>query len=200
MDVQMPEMNGFEVTAAIRETERANGDHLPIIAMTAYAIKGDRERCLEAGMDDYISKPIKAGELFQALRNVVLGAEGQTVPFQTAGDGVLAKEMARLFLEDYPHRLNEIAEAIAHSDSERLERAAHVLRGSVANFPAREAVEAASILERLGGSGDLSGADEALALLEFEMGRLRAALTGSEVSKQEHHENSSDLRALRSKG
>ncbi len=70
MDVQMPEMDGFEATAAIRDKERANGGHLPIIAMTALTMKGDRERCLAAGMDDYVLKPIQARELFAALENV----------------------------------------------------------------------------------------------------------------------------------
>ena len=198
-NVSPPEMNGFEVTAAIREREQTTGDHIPIIAMTAYAVKGDRERCLAAGMDDYIAKPIKTVELFQALDNV-LAAD------RAAGDGIpiddgLTNEMARLFLEDYPGRLAEMADAIAHSDCGRIERAAHALRGSVANFGAAEAVEAASLLERLGKSGELSGADEALALLELEMRRLRASLLGLEDSRPPRTSGSSpDLRASRSKG
>ena len=67
MDVQMPEMDGFQATAAIREQERASGDHMPIIAMTAHAMRGDRERCLEAGMDDYISKPLRAEDFYQVV-------------------------------------------------------------------------------------------------------------------------------------
>src|SRR5262249_24412805 len=67
MDVQMPEMVGFEATAEIRILERGTGRHLPIIAMTAHAMKGDRERCLESGMDGYVSKPIQARELLQAV-------------------------------------------------------------------------------------------------------------------------------------
>ena len=71
MDVQMPQMGGFEATAAIRESERATGRHQPIIAMTAYAMKGDRERCLAAGMDAYVPKPVKAEELFRAINAVL---------------------------------------------------------------------------------------------------------------------------------
>ncbi|HYL11951.1 MAG TPA: response regulator [Terriglobales bacterium] len=67
MDVQMPEINGFEATAAIREKEKKMGGHLPIIAMTAHALKGDRERCLAAGMDGYISKPIRPEELWKEI-------------------------------------------------------------------------------------------------------------------------------------
>ena len=70
MDVQMPEMDGFETTAQIREHERATGEHIPIVAMTAHAMKGDRDRCLKAGMDAYVSKPVQSGELYQALAHV----------------------------------------------------------------------------------------------------------------------------------
>jgi CheY-like chemotaxis protein len=71
MDVQMPEMDGFEATAVIREKEKITDTHIPIIAMTAHAMKGDRERCLEAGMDGYVSKPVKAKTLFEAIENAI---------------------------------------------------------------------------------------------------------------------------------
>jgi CheY-like chemotaxis protein len=71
MDVQMPEMDGFEATAAIRHKEKTLGTHLPIVAMTAHAMKGDRERCLAAGMDGYVSKPIQARDLFDAIAGLV---------------------------------------------------------------------------------------------------------------------------------
>ena len=67
----MPEMDGLEATAAIRQQERRRGGHVPIIAMTAHAMKGDRERCLEAGMDDYVAKPIRAAELFEKIAEVL---------------------------------------------------------------------------------------------------------------------------------
>jgi CheY-like chemotaxis protein len=71
MDVEMPTMDGLETAAAIRQRERERGGHIPIIAMTAHAMKGDRERCLEAGMDDYVSKPIRTGDLFQKIAEVL---------------------------------------------------------------------------------------------------------------------------------
>jgi CheY-like chemotaxis protein len=72
MDVQMPGMSGLEAAAAIRERESRTGCRIPIIAMTAYAMKGDRERCLEAGMDDYVSKPVRAEELFRAIESAII--------------------------------------------------------------------------------------------------------------------------------
>jgi CheY-like chemotaxis protein len=71
MDVEMPNLDGLEATAAIRQRERDGGGHVPVIAMTAHAMKGDRERCLEAGMDDYVSKPIRAADLFQKIAEVL---------------------------------------------------------------------------------------------------------------------------------
>jgi CheY-like chemotaxis protein len=74
MDVQMPEMGGFEATQLIRQKEARTGGHIPIVAMTAHAMVGDRERCLEAGMDGYVSKPIKSKELFEAIEGVLVRA------------------------------------------------------------------------------------------------------------------------------
>jgi two-component system, sensor histidine kinase and response regulator len=80
MDVQMPEMDGFEATAAIRAQERASGGHLPIIALTAHAMKGDHERCLAAGMDGYMAKPIKANELYAALDQLLPSTADANAP------------------------------------------------------------------------------------------------------------------------
>ena len=88
MDVQMPEMDGFEATARDPREREGTGRHIPIIAMTAHAMKGDRERCLEAGMDDYVSKPIQAAELFRVLDGVARPAVAVETP--PAGDAVAA--------------------------------------------------------------------------------------------------------------
>jgi len=88
MDVQMPDLGGFEATAAIREKERVTGAHLPIIALTAHAMRGDRERCLAAGMDAYVTKPIQTEELFAAIGNVVDGLRAQSGSATTADEAL----------------------------------------------------------------------------------------------------------------
>ena len=157
MDVQMPEMDGFEATAAIRARESATGAHTPIVAMTAHALKGDRERCLDAGMDAYVSKPLRPRELFEVLASVVptagdaggTPAEPEPSPdsFDIAvamervdGDLELMKELAGLFLGECPQRMAEVRQAIDRKDGPGLQRAAHYLKGSVGNFGARRAV------------------------------------------------------------
>jgi CheY-like chemotaxis protein len=91
MDVQMPEMDGFEATAAIRAKESRTGSHVPIIAMTAHALKGDRERCLKAGMDDYVAKPIRAQQLFDTIETVVAGSgTPKSPPDQRPSEGEIA--------------------------------------------------------------------------------------------------------------
>jgi PAS domain S-box-containing protein len=193
MDVQMPELHGLRTTEAIRERERAAGGHLPVIAMTAYALKGDRERCLEAGMDGYVSKPIRPTELFQALQAVVPAPPGPPAPpadevalrgplDMTAGlagvmgDRRLLAELAGLFLAECPRWLTEIHAAVAGGDPPRLQLFAHALKGGVAIFAARPAYEAALRLEKMGRAGDLSVAREALAALVQEVECLRPAL------------------------
>jgi CheY-like chemotaxis protein/HPt (histidine-containing phosphotransfer) domain-containing protein len=184
MDVQMPEVNGLEATAAIREMEASNGRRTPIIALTAHAIKGDRERCLAAGMDDYVSKPIRAGELFRVLQRVVGRARKRepeeldraAILADFGGDAELVHVVAGLFLEDYPKRLAEIADAIQEANGAKLERAAHTLKGAATNFRAFGAVEAALRLEKIGSESRFDEAREALADLERELARLASEL------------------------
>jgi signal transduction histidine kinase/DNA-binding response OmpR family regulator len=200
MDVQMPEMDGFEATAAIRESEKGTGRHIPIVALTAHAMKGDRERCLAAGMDDYISKPLRADDLHITLARLTAGAaeseppavdrERLTEPVfdRTAvlarleGDMELLQEMIHLFSPQSVKLLTEIRAAVAAADGTRLEQSAHNLKGSLGNFGARGACNAARQLEIIGHGGNWAGAEVACDDLEQEVVRLRKAL--GDVSKE----------------
>jgi PAS domain S-box-containing protein len=197
MDLQMPEINGFEATAVIRERELGTGKHIPIIALTAHALKGDRERCIEAGMDDYISKPIEAAKLFDIIEAAVNQSHiaDETVRpaikvFETDalinhydGDVGLVVTLAAIFADSSTVQLSEIADAISRGDSTALAHSAHALRGSVANFHAQAAVDAAATLERMARSGELAMASSAFAVLKMEIHRLKEALeTLEEVS------------------
>jgi two-component system, sensor histidine kinase and response regulator len=193
MDVQMPEMDGLDATSAIRAWEKTTGTHIPIIAMTAHAMKGDRERCLAAGMDAYTSKPIRIRELEQAIAELINSPSSAKVPVSKAeqADGVidhaallagvdgnrrLLREIVRLFLADCPQRLAEIKDAIRRGDAVALGRAAHTLKGSVGNFAAKNAFAAAQRLETMGRDGDLDTASDACVTLESELALLTEEL------------------------
>ncbi len=201
MDVQMPEMDGFAATAAIRALEKATGGHVPIVALTAHAMKGDRERCLEGGMDDYVTKPLRLDELFAAIARLIPAEEtigpvskepsvptthGQTTVavFDLAaalgrveGDRILLGKMIGLFCAQALKLIPEIRGAIEARDGKTLERLAHKLRGSMGSFGATRATEAALSLEIMGGNADFVRTSEALAELEQELTSLREALT-----------------------
>ena len=193
MDVQMPGMDGLDATSAIRAWEKTTGTHIPIIAMTAHAMKGDRERCLAAGMDAYTSKPIRIRELEQAIAELINSPSSAKVPVSKAEqtDGVidhaalvagvdgnrrLLREIVRLFLADCPQRLAEIKDAIRRGDAVGLGRAAHTLKGSVGNFAAKNAFAAAQRLETMGRDGDLDTASDACVTLESELALLTEEL------------------------
>jgi CheY-like chemotaxis protein len=191
MDVQMPEMDGLEATRAIREREAGTERHITIVAMTAHAMKGDRERCLAAGMDDYLAKPVQRVELDRVLAWV---SGNQTVaPAPSAviepvafdriaalerlgGDEALFAEVAGLFLADSPQQLEEIRKAVSTRDAATLRRVAHSLKGAAAYVGGTAAAEAAHRLEMLGVENDLRTAPELLQSLEREVARLTTTL------------------------
>jgi two-component system, sensor histidine kinase and response regulator len=191
MDVQMPGMDGMEATAAIRAREKSLGFHLPIIGVTAHAMKGDRERCLEGGMDGYVSKPIRPEKLLTELARLVPGSiprepQPATSPAfvipagsldrsalldRVEGDMDLLGDIIELFKEDSVRQLAAIQEAIDKKDAAALRRAAHTLKGTCGNLGAPEAAATALELEKQATAADLSQAQEVVRLLESQVQR-----------------------------
>jgi PAS domain S-box-containing protein len=197
MDVQMPQVDGLQATARIREKERGSGHRVPIVAMTAQAAESDRLRCLESGMDAYVTKPVYVPELMKLIESVVLGgtfmnanvtSQGSPVGTQlqqldeslalsrVGGDAELLKEVVELFLDDYPATFERIKSAVASRDASALEQHAHSLKGSVSTFGAERAFEAAFTLEKQGRSGDLTAAPDGLLQLQKALEALHPEL------------------------
>jgi HPt (histidine-containing phosphotransfer) domain-containing protein len=185
-------MDGLQATAAIRRREQPAGGHVPIVAMTAYAMKGDRERCLAAGMDGYVAKPVRQADLLAAIAAVLPGpavptveAEGPTTggAFDRAaalaeldGDEQLLRELAGIFLVEWPKWAAELHAALAGGEAERLGIVVHAVKGAVGVLGAAGAFAAAGALETMAREGDLSRTGEGLAALEGEVEALRPAL------------------------
>lgn len=173
MDVQMPEIDGLTATARIREQEKQTGRHVPIIAMTAHAMRGDRERCIDAGMDDYVPKPISASTLLETIWRVcgpISAAEGIPLasPDDAAdltalleafnNDGAFFKDVADMFISDYPPMVQTLNKAIVDHDGALLGRTAHALKGMAQNFQIDDAVDVALQLEQLAEQGQFETA------------------------------------------
>jgi signal transduction histidine kinase/HPt (histidine-containing phosphotransfer) domain-containing protein len=192
MDVQMPDMDGLEATATIRRKEQITGSHVPIIAVTAHAMTGDRDRCLAAGMDNYLSKPFRPDALYEAVEgkrtdNLPAGVCG-TQPLCTevidwpaalrgaCGKPANLKKLLGVFAKESTILMGAIRRAISDRDAPGLTRAAHMLKGAAACVAATPTVEAALRLEEIGRQRDWTDAEDAHAALEKEMNSVLSVL------------------------
>jgi two-component system sensor histidine kinase/response regulator len=187
MDVLMPGKDGLEATAELRRREKNSGLHTPVVAMTALAMKGDKERCLEAGMDGYLSKPVRPQEL-DSILEVYISQRKSTASEQTDtldscvneeellervdGDRAFLAELAEIYRGDYPKQIRLAQDGIETGNSEKVRHTAHALKGALSNLAATHASALAASLEGMGGSGDLSDAGVTLAELEKELLRV----------------------------
>jgi PAS domain S-box-containing protein len=187
MDIQMPELDGIAVTTLLRERERFTGKRQFVVAMTALAMKSDRERCLAAGMDGYLAKPIRGPELDDVLEGRVMqqyksgevaapaaaalprSVNAEELLERLDGDRAFLAELTELFRGDYPRQIRAIQDAIEQNDALGVKQASHALKGALCNLAALRAGEMAADLERIGGSGDLELARRSLGDLEKEL-------------------------------
>lgn len=200
MDVQMPEMDGLEATQAVRIQEAHRGNHTPIVAMTAHAMTGDRERCLSAGMDDYITKPLQSEDLARVIANLQEGVFTPQAPPQPKpvnaetldraallqrfdGDEELLNDVAGTFIQDSPRLLRDLQFAILEGNPDKIRRSAHALKGSLIYFNATHATSMAQQLESLGASESGAGTPEVFHALTREVTKLRAALSSMTPEK-----------------
>ena len=181
MDAQMPVLDGLDATRAIRAAERRTGRHVPIIAMTARAMAGDRERCLEAGMDGYVSKPIRVTELARALSGIADTGSRDTVTDSprivshhggpaidmtgllalVGGDHELVGELFSIFVTDAPARLEDLRIALEQNDATQIADAAHAISGAAGNLHATALAQCAAAVEASARSGDVAAARSA---------------------------------------
>lgn len=201
MDVHMPVMDGLTATRLIRERERDSGVHVPIIALTAGATVEDRENCLAAGMTSFVTKPFRAGELFQQVEKVTAsspasisratepdarGSDDDEPCLDRAGalrnlegDEAFYEELVGMFRGQYPGLLADVEAAVVANDMDGLQRAAHSLKGSVQVIGGQAAASAALALERIGREEEVGAAGSALAELQARLAELEAVLSSS---------------------
>lgn len=192
MDVMMPEMDGLEATKMIRREELSmNGSHIPIVALTANAIKGDREKCLDSGMDDYVSKPFSRSELLSAV-DALCSMESETETFlneaeaanpeekmalfnkdelldRMGGDKEFLNKIVRTFEGSYKEKLEKLEQAIQEHDSVSLHELAHSLKGQVGNFSQNKPFQILQEIETAGKTEDFDNSYELLGTLKEEI-------------------------------
>jgi PAS domain S-box-containing protein len=188
MDVQMPEMDGIEATARIRELEKSSGRHIRIVALTAHALAGDRERLLAAGMDDYLAKPFFPEQLLDVVEQratpAAAAAPGPDVECFNRDEALkramnqlpLLQRLATVFLDELPKMRDAVHAAVAANDAEALYREAHRLKGSAASIAAPACTAIARELEQIGRTGAIGDVAAQLDLMDREVQRLHAAI------------------------
>jgi len=195
MDAQMPRLDGLETTAVIRRQESKTGQHIPIIAITAHALQGDREKCLAAGMDEYLAKPVKSGKLLQVVRSLTYSHAEEDQDAALSGgapqdsffnreelldhvghDLAILQRMVSVFVESTPRRLDAIGRAISMKDGATLENLIHKLRGAVTTFYSDAAVQAALDLEAAARKADFVAAQTSYLALDRLLRRLTPEL------------------------
>jgi CheY-like chemotaxis protein/HPt (histidine-containing phosphotransfer) domain-containing protein len=191
MDVQMPGMDGFEATRTIRDSESA-GEHIPIVAMTARAMSGDRQACLDSGMDGYVSKPIRSETLFKEIYRVLedqrktdQGGDRDTdqpidlaeALARTEGDEELLAELVELFFTENPAQREQMRRALSEGRQEDLGEVAHTVKGAVGSLGAKPAFDAALHLEMTAKKGPTEELEAALSALEGRLDELTSALS-----------------------
>jgi CheY-like chemotaxis protein len=184
MDIQMPEMDGFEALASIRLLEPTRGAHTPIIALTAHAMKGDEDLCRDAGFDGYLPKPVRRAELDAAVvaaqtrpmkkaGPLAIGQFNRSFALEQAGgDEGLLRELIELFLNCAPEQLECVRKAVERGDGQVAERSAHALKGSVSHFLAPEAMTPLHELEKLSKAGRIGEAKERFNTVQTMLGDL----------------------------
>jgi two-component system sensor histidine kinase/response regulator len=187
MDAEMPEMDGYEATAAIRARERETGSHVPIIALTGHASAESLQHCLAAGMDEHLTKPLSSTALLAAL---LRQTRGRAVPTSPVLDPVALARLRRLadtipgmlsqvaeaFLHDAATRLAALGRAVETGDADQLDKHAHALKGACVEIGAQGMIPLCRELETLGRSRSVVGAAEALARLNASFGLVRTAV------------------------
>jgi two-component system sensor histidine kinase/response regulator len=183
MDVQMPTLDGLQATRAIRSRERRTGGHVPIVAMTAHAMEGDRQRCLDAGMDAYLSKPLRVEDLYRAIEGFGARQVPATPPIDAAeamqrvhGNSQLHAELVELFRQEAPRALSSLRDAALDGRLSDVERGAHALKTSTAVIGAVRARDACGRVEDAGRAGDPERVASGMASLEAAMAELLPAL------------------------
>ncbi len=200
MDIQMPVMDGLEATKIIRDKNSKVINHdVPIVAMTAHALKGDREKCIEAGMDDYVSKPVKPADLADAISRQLSGftrveqemkvekAKAETVDSiifdvdslmeRISGDKDFFDELVKLFIDDTPKHFASIRNAFKNKDAEKIQHIAHTIKGSAGNFGASSLQKVALSLEQTAKTGDFNKIGHLIDVVEMEFEILKKEIS-----------------------